>query len=79
MWFGGFVFIATIGQSLHRELVFDWLFIGIAVIFTLFGYFIMKNMYAGLIEEVFDDGDSILFIYQGTSVRVMLHEIMRPD
>jgi len=42
---------------------------------AVFGYFIMKKLVWDLIDEVYDEGHSLLFRNRGTEVRVNLNDI----
>lgn len=47
----------------------------VPVFLAVVGYFIMKNLVFDLIDEVYDEGSSLLFKNKGKSVRVNLADI----
>ncbi len=51
------------------------MFIIMPILMAVFGYFIMKKMVFDLIDEVYDDGDALLFRNSGKEVRVFLQDI----
>ena len=76
IWFGilGYVFISNLLISIdkgkeHYGMMF------IVTIGAILGYIIMKKYLFNLIDEVYDEGDSLLFKNKGKEVRVNLREI----
>ncbi len=74
-WFGFlavFIIIILVG-GIKDKLVLLLLF-G-PVIMAVFGFFFMKKMVFDLIDEVYDEGDSLLFRNSGKEVRVNLKDV----
>ena len=77
LWFGfiGVFFLVSISaQSKQNE--FDIMFIVAPILMAVVGYFIMKKFVFDLIDEVYDEGSSLLFKNSGIVVRVSLRDIM---
>ncbi|WP_299803220.1 hypothetical protein [uncultured Shewanella sp.] len=51
------------------------MFVVMPIFMAVFGYFIMKKLVFDLIDEVYDEGDSLLFKNSGKEVRVSLRDI----
>jgi hypothetical protein len=76
IWFGFlgvFVLVSISEQSKQNE--FDIMFIAIPILMAVIGYFIMKRFVFDLIDEVYDEGSSLLFKNSGKEVRVRLTDI----
>jgi hypothetical protein len=59
----------------HKESSADIIFFIFPVIMAVFLYFLMKNLVFDLIDEVYDEGSSLLFKNNGKTVRVNLTDI----
>jgi len=75
IWFGFLAFFVVTSMLTDGENGPGVMFIVMAVILSVFGYFIMKKIVFDLIDEVYDEGDSLLFKNSGKNVRVNLREI----
>jgi hypothetical protein len=76
VWFGFlgiFVLMSLFGER-HADRMDIMLFI-VPVFMAVFGYFIMRKLLFDLIDEVYDEGDSLLFKNRQKEVRVGLREI----
>jgi hypothetical protein len=70
MWFGfiGFVLVRSWFSKIRYD-TSDLLFVVAACVFmTIFGYFIMKVLVFDLIDEVYDEGTTLLFRKGGKDV-----------
>lgn len=75
IWFGILALIVVKSFSVEGANRPDPMFIVIPVLMAVFGYFIMKKLVFDLIDEVYDEGDSLLFKNSGKQVRVNLRDI----
>jgi len=76
MWFGFlFYFVLTSIFAKSEQNGFDIMFIAIPIFMAVFGYIIMKKLVFDLIDEVHDEGSSLLFKNSGQEVRVSLKDI----
>jgi hypothetical protein len=76
IWFGFigfFVLIALFSEQMNKNP--NIMFLIIPVFMAALGYFIMKHLVFDLIDEVYDDGLSLLFKNSGKEVRVNLIDI----
>lgn len=76
IWFGfigSFIFIALFGERQKGNP--DIMLLIIPVFMAGFGYFIMRKLLFDLIDEVYDEGDSLLFKNRHKEVRIGLAEI----
>jgi hypothetical protein len=77
LWFG--FLILFIGLSLFsgagRNAASPLPFLIVPAIMIIFGYFIMKKLVFDLVDEVWDDGDSLLVKNRGQEQRVALSDI----
>jgi hypothetical protein len=64
-------FVSSAGRNTTPALPF---FIG-PVVMIIFGYFIMRKLVFDLVDEVWDDGDSLVIKNRGEQQRVALSEI----
>jgi hypothetical protein len=77
IWFGFLILfiaiplVSSAGRSETPPLPF---FIG-PVVMMIFGYFIMKKLVFDLVDEVWDDGDSLLIKNRGEQQRLALSDI----
>lgn len=77
IWFGliiFFVMTALLTDSKDNNSGIIMVFIT-SIFMTAIGYFIMKNLVFDLMDEVYDEGSSLLFKNKGKSVRVNLVDI----
>ncbi|PKN51002.1 MAG: hypothetical protein CVU43_24510 [Chloroflexi bacterium HGW-Chloroflexi-5] len=78
IWFGFIIFfiITTLyADRSHSNGGADVMLFIVPVFLAVVGYFIMKNLVFDLIDEVYDEGSSLLFKNKGKSVRVNLADI----
>ena len=76
IWFGFVGFFLLIAFFVVRkENWSDMLFFVIPIIMAVFGYFLMKELVFDLIDEVYDEGSSLLLKNRGKEVRVNLKDI----
>ena len=76
IWFGFigvFVLVSIFEQSEQNGP--DFMLIAIPIFMAVVGYFIMKNFIFDLIDEVYDEGSTLLFINSDKVVRVNLRDI----
>ena len=76
IWFGFigvFVIVSISAQS--KQNGFDIMFIAAPILMAVVGYFIMKKFVFDLIDEVYDEGSSLLFKNSGKEIRVSLKDI----
>jgi hypothetical protein len=76
MWFGSlgiFLFIPLLAGGKWNGP--DIMFIIAPIFMAIFGYFIMKKLVFDLIDEVYDEGDTVLFKNGGKEVRINLTDI----
>jgi hypothetical protein len=76
IWFGfiGF-FILTGSFADNKDRTADIMIIVVPVLMAVIGYFVMKFLIFDLIDEVYDEGLSLLFKNKGKTVRVNLTDI----
>jgi hypothetical protein len=77
MWFGFIVFFILIDfvADKTKNSPPDIVIFIFPVFMTVIGYFVMKNLVFDLMDEVYDEGSSLLFKNKGKSVRVNLTDI----
>ena len=76
MWFGFlgiFLFIPLLAGG--KGNVPDIMFIIVPIFMAIFGYIIMKKLVFDLIDEVYDEGNTLLFKNGGKEVRINLSDI----
>jgi hypothetical protein len=77
IWFG--FLILFVGVSLFsgagRNAASPFPFLIVPAIMIVFGYFIMKKLVFDLVDEVWDDGDSLVVKNRGEEQRVALSDI----
>ena len=59
----------------RRNRTADVMIFVVPVIMAVIGYFVMKNLIFDLIDEVYDEGSSLLFKNNGRTVRINLIDI----
>lgn len=75
IWFGFLAFILV--TSFHGEAASgSILFLIFPVIMAIFGYVFFKNLVWDLADEVYDEGESLLFLKGGKEQRVLLKDII---
>ena len=75
IWFGFLTFFVITSQFAGGDKGAGPMFVVMPIFMAVFGYFIMKKLVFDLIDEVYDDGDSLLFKNSGKEVRVSLQDI----
>lgn len=75
IWFGFLGFFVITPQFAGGEEGPGPMFIIMPIFMAIFGYFIMKKLVFDLIDEVYDEGDSLLFKNSGKEVRISLRDI----
>ncbi|MBN1364736.1 MAG: hypothetical protein JW976_08030 [Syntrophaceae bacterium] len=76
MWFGFIVFFVWVGFFVDgKDKIPDIMIVLFPVIMALVGYLVMKNLIFDLMDEVYDEGSSLLFKNKGKSVRINLADI----
>jgi hypothetical protein len=76
IWFGFIIFFILTALFVdRRDAAADVMIFVVPAFLTVVGYFIMKNLVFDLIDEVYDEGSSLLFKNKGKSVRVNLTDI----
>ena len=77
IWFGFIVFfVLTVLFAGHNNKSSDMIMISISAIFmAAIGYFMMKYLVFDLMDEVYDEGFSLLFKNKGKTVRINLSDI----
>jgi len=78
IWFGFIVFFiatALYADRRHSSGGADMMLFIVPVLMAVIGYFVMKNLVFDLIDEVYDEGTSLLFKNKGKSIRVNLADI----
>ena len=78
IWFGGLAAFVVVGLLINitgyrpERLPF----VILPVVMAAFGYFLMKKLVFDLVDEVWDDGTSLIFRNRGREDRVVLSNIM---
>jgi len=76
LWFGFIVFSIMIGFFAPSQDKAETIMIFVGPAFmAVIGYFLMKNLIFDLIDEVYDEGSTLLFKNNGKTVRVNLTDI----
>ena len=78
IWFGFiglFLFALLYADRSHSNGSADVMLFVVPVFMSVIGYFIMKNLVFDLIDEVYDEGSSLLFKNNGKTVRINLTDI----
>ncbi len=75
IWFGFLAFFSIIFLYISDDNGPGPVFIMVPVFMAVFGFFLMKLLVFDLIDEVYDDGDTLLFRNSGKEVRVNLSDI----
>lgn len=75
IWFGFLAFFVISSQFESGKNGPGPMFIIMPIFMAVFGYFIMKNLVFDLIDEVYDEGDSLLFKNSDKEVRISLRDI----
>lgn len=76
-WFGFLIFflITSLSSGAASKEGPGLMFLVMPVFMGVFGYFFMKKMIFDLIDEVYDEGETLLFKNSGKEVRVNLSDI----
>lgn len=75
LWFGSLAMFLMIAVLIPSEPGFGFVFALIPLVMAIFGYFLFKALLFDLLDEVYDEGDSLLFRNSGQEVRVYLKDI----
>jgi hypothetical protein len=76
VWFGFLIlFIAIPLVSGRRQMPGQLLFLIVPIVMAVFGYFLLKKTIFNLVDEVCDDGDTLLIKNGGRDERVALRDI----
>lgn len=76
IWFGFIIFFILTALFVdRRDSNADVMIFVVPVFMAVIGYFIMKNLVFDLMDEVYDEGSSLLFKNKGRTVRVNLTDI----
>jgi hypothetical protein len=77
LWFGFILFFlsAALFSKAHGKNSGIVMVLVTAVFMAVIGHFLMKNLVFDLMDEVYDEGSSLLFKNKGKSVRVNLADI----
>jgi hypothetical protein len=75
IWFGFLALFVLFSLLSAGDKPFNPMIIIVPVILAAFGYFVMKKLVFDLMDEVYDDGESLLFKNSGKEVRVYLKDI----
>jgi hypothetical protein len=78
IWFGFiglFLFTSLYADRNHSNGSADVMIFVVPVFMAVIGYFVMKNLVFDLIDEVYDEGSSLLFKNNGKMVRINLTDI----
>ncbi len=75
IWFGILALAVVLPQLSGGKNAPEPIFFIFPVLMAVFGYFIMKKLVFDLIDEVYDEGDTLLFKNGGKEVRVHLRDI----
>ena len=70
IWFGVLAFFVLTSLIADGDNGPGPMFIVMPIIMAVFGYFIMKELVFDFIDEVYDEGDFLLFRNSGKEVRV---------
>lgn len=75
VWFGflAFFLVTALMSGASKE---SFIFLAAPIFMAAFGYFLFKKMLWDLADEVYDEGDSLLFRKDGKEQRVKLNEIV---
>ncbi len=75
LWFGilGVVFFSMLFGRVYRQTPLALI---VPIAMGVFGYFLMKNLIFDLVDEVYDDGDSLVVKKGSEEERVALSNIM---
>jgi len=75
IWFGFLAFFVITSLLASGDEGPGPMFIIMPIFMAVFGYFIMKKLVFDLVDEVYDEGDSLLFKNAGKEVRISLRDI----
>jgi hypothetical protein len=76
VWFGFLILFIAIPLVSSRGLIpGQWLFLIVPIVMAVFGYFLLKKTIFNLVDEVWDDGDTLLIRNGGQEQRVELRDI----
>ena len=77
LWFGFLAFFAlTIFTPLPKEINLDDMMLYAApFLMAAFGYFLLKKIVFDLIDEVYEEGETLIFKNKGKTVRVDFREV----
>ena len=77
LWFGflGVFVLISLPPMISKGEV-DIMFIVAPIVLAVFGYFIMKALVFDLVDEAWDDGDSLVFKNKGKEERISLSNIL---
>lgn len=76
LWFGIIALIAFAGLfEEHKQKEDPIVILFVCIFMAAIGYFIMKYLVFDLMDEVYDEGSSLLFKNKGKTVRVNLSDI----
>lgn len=75
IWFGFLGLFLIIPLTLGGWDDIDIMIVAMPLIMAVFGYLVMKKLVFDLIDEVYDKGDSLVFINKGYEVMVPLKDI----
>ncbi|WP_444907563.1 hypothetical protein ACJJIR_05345 [Microbulbifer sp. SSSA008] len=75
IWFGflSFFLVTSLAAGAAQESI---MFLVVPVIMAVFGFFFFKKLLWDLADEVYDEGDSLLFRKGGQEQRVLLKDII---
>ncbi len=75
LWFGSLAMFLMVAVLIPSEQGLGFVFALTPVVMAIFGYFLFKALLFDLLDEVYDEGDSLLFRNSGEEVRVNLKDI----
>ena len=77
LWFGFLILFIAVPfvSSASRNAPPPFPFLIFPAVMTIFGYFIMKKLVFDLVDEVWDDGDSLVIKNRGDQERIALSDI----
>jgi hypothetical protein len=76
IWFGFLVFFIVTGLFADgKDITADVMIFIVPAFMAVIGYLLMKNLVFDLMDEVYDEGSSLLFKNKGKTVRVNLADI----